>query len=76
MSSWVLDTLRRVVCDLAAYQNGEPVPLDVIKSFLIALERIYHELLIKGSISELTSGEREARELIRNSVAVLLNLLT
>ena len=74
MSSWILDTLRRVVCNLAAYQNGEPVSLDVMESFLIALERVYHDLLMKESISELTSGEREACELIPNSMAVLLNL--
>jgi hypothetical protein len=74
MSSWILDTLRRVVCDLGAYQNGEPVPLDVLESFLIALERVYRELLMKESISALTSGEREACELIRNSMTVLLNL--
>ena len=75
MSSWNLDTLRRVVCDLAAYQNGEQVPLDVIESFLIALERVNRELLMKESInSELTSGEKEACELIRNSMAILLNL--
>lgn len=72
MSSWVLDTLRRVVCDLAAYQNGEQVPLDVIESFLISLERVYRELLMKERINQW--GEREACELIRNSMAVLLNL--
>ena len=72
MSSWILDTLRRVVCDLTAYQNGEQVPLDVIESFLITLERVYRELLMKESInSELTSGEREACELIHNSMAML-----
>ena len=49
--------------------------MDVIESFLIALEHVYRELLMKESInSELTSGEREACELIHNSMAVLLNL--
>ena len=56
----MLDTVRRVVYDLfGTYQNG------------ISLERVYHELLMKESI---TSRYREACELIRNSMTVLLNL--
>ena len=71
---WISDTLRHVAADLSAYQHGEGVPLDVLESFLVSLERVYRELLKKDCINGLTSGERDACELIRHSITELMSL--
>ena len=74
MCSWISDTLRHVAADLSAYQHGEGIPLDVLESFLVSLERVYRELLVKDCINGLTSGERDACELIRHSITELMSL--
>ena len=43
MSSWISDILRLIAADLSAYQHGESIPLDVMESFLVSLERVYRE---------------------------------
>ena len=69
MSSWISDTLRLIAADLSAYQHGESI---VLESFLVSLEHVCRELLMKDCISGLNSGEIEACELIRHSMAVLI----
>ena len=61
-SSWSVTTLRRIVNDLAPFQEGTSIPLDIIDSFSVSLELVCRELLAK----QLVNGSVTVAEIIDN----------
>lgn len=69
LDRWIVSTIRIILDDLAPYQDGRLIPVDLLESFSSSLELVYRELLVQESLHGLTVLEREGCELIRHSMA-------
>ena len=71
-SPWSISTLRRIVNDLAPFQEGTSIPLD---TFSVSLELVYRKLLAKQLVDgSATVAESEGCECVRQCLQILAEM--
>ena len=74
MSSWAIDTLRRVSAELFSHQDGRRISPDLLESCMLFLELVYRELLIQQSLNTLDGNGDQACELVRQALVTLQDI--
>ena len=72
---WCVQTLQRIVGDLANYVDGRQMELDTVDSCQVQLERVYRELVGAGAVGDLTHQGAVGADHVRNALMIVSGLL-
>ena len=63
-TQWCILTLQRIVSDLANYDDGRGIGLDLMDAYEVQLELVYHELICVEVLGDLSNQSAVAIALV------------
>ena len=74
-AGWLSEGLHALVNDLALYEDGREITVEVADGYLWRMELFYRELLAKEAIEGLHQCEADAVQCISSAHAIMSRLL-
>ena len=72
---WCIGILQRIVSDLAMYDDGRGIELDLLDSYQLQLELTYRELIGIGLLGELSDQQEPTLGLVREALSIVQSIL-